>query len=405
MPYQRKTYRLTPVREPPFEPQRGHVSTLLFCTSYATSEREWQTRYLRWLRRAQRSGLNFSKVAIIDDGSPIVPDWAEVLNPNGVESPIMTNREMRKEVDLYHFARNLGRSSVLDFPGWYRSFAYSTMIARAMNASKIIHIESDAAIVSTEMIDYINAFSCGWMSPYSKMYGFPEMAIQIIAGNSLSQFYQLFSKDYDWLRGRVHETALPLTHIVRSFSGDRYVGQADVTRTSDFVCQIPPEREEEFFWWDDALGTSAPPRAGLSAGSELFCLDFKGGGNAVEHCGLGWAAPEEHFRWTVGYDSVVTLPPCVAADAIVFDAQPCLESRLLPFQKIEVYLDDCCLARFKMTQRARIKIDLPATGTGQGQLRFRHPDVLPAHVLSPNISDNRELGLALFSLCLVKSSG
>lgn len=368
------------------------MSTLLFCTSYATDPTEWRLRYRRWTDRVRNSGLRYKKIALIDDGSPLLPDWVKVTEV-GRRSPIFA-----ADVELHHFRDNLGRRTNLDFPGWYRSFAYSVEIAKRINATKIIHIESDAALISKEMVDWANTFHDGWAAPYSAMFGFPEMAIQVIAGSALQGYYDLFSRPYDWLRDRIHETALPYTHVIRPLVGDRYTGEANVGRDADFITQIPSEREDGFAWWETGLGASTPPRAPEVGGDALFRLDFTRAGQAAQSCGLGWAAPEEQFRWTVGLDSRVDLPPGIAAPSLLIDLGPCVEPRRHPFQKLEVHLDGCEIGRFKLKERTRVRVPLPPGGTGAGRLRLHHPDAVTPRSLDPTVADERELGFYVHTI-------
>ena len=368
------------------------MGALVFCTSHATDLAEWRLRYRRWTDRVRNSGLRYKKIALIDDGSPLLPDWVKVTEV-GKRAPLFG-----ADVELHHFPDNLGRRTILDFPGWYRSFAYSVEIAKRINATKIIHIESDAALLSKEAVDWANTFHDGWAAPYSAMYGFPEMAIQVIAGSALQGYYDLFSQPYDWLRDRIHETALPYTHVIRPFVGDRYTGETDVARDSDFLTQIPSAREDGFAWWEQGLGASTPACAPEVGDDALFRLEFTHAGRAAEHCGFGWGAPEESFRWTVGLDSWVTLPPNVPASTLLIDLGPCIEPQRYPFQKLEVHLDGRELGRFKLPERLRVRVPLPVGGTGSGRLRLHHPDAVMARSLDPRLADERELGFYVHTI-------
>lgn len=374
------------------------MSTLLFCTSYANDLEHWRLRYARWTAQARRSGLAFDRMVLIDDGSPVTPPWARVL-PAGDPAPAPRLRE--GEVELHRFSDNLGRRATFDFPGWYRSFAYAGPLARAMGATKLVHVESDAALLSREIVTWINGFDEGWGAPWSEMHGFPEMAIQVIAGSSLATFHALFSQPYDWMRAKLHENLPPYTHVVRCFVGDRYGGEAAVRRDADFVTQAPFGREDGFQWWERALGDGAPAPAAEPGPDALFHWDFAPDGEAVRRSGFGWASLESHYRWTVGLDSWIDLPPDVPATALVFEMSPCAERSRHPFQKLEVHLDGREIGRAKISSPGRWRVPLPPGGTGRGELRLHHPDPAQPRRLVPAIDDGREIGLYMHSLAAV----
>jgi hypothetical protein len=374
------------------------MTTLLFCTSYAETEGSWERRYRRWVQAVQASGLHYDVLAIIDDGSPLLPDWAQTHQvgdvPAGSLSP---SREPR----LFHHAERLGRHDVLDFPGWYRSFAYSVRLARAAGADRIVHIESDAFVLSAEMVDWINGFSDGWAAPYSPTHGFPEMAIQVVAGSSLPTFAELFAKPYDWLKDVNHEQALPFTHVVRPLLGDRYAGNTPISRFADFSTQTPSDREAGFHWWMDGVASSAPA---LPLGDEtvLARLDFGSGGGGWDWCGYGWSLPEDGYRWAVAQDSYLTLPPEFdGAGALLIDIAPCVHPAQVPFQKVEVLLDGVEIGRFKLGRHCTVRLDLPRDRRPGAVLRFHHPDAVDTRLISSASSDTRELAFAVLSVTAV----
>src|SRR5208282_5690067 len=52
--------------------------TLVFCTAFARTLEVWNSRYRRWLNAIQASGLVFDQIMIVDDGSPILPEWNDI---------------------------------------------------------------------------------------------------------------------------------------------------------------------------------------------------------------------------------------------------------------------------------------------------------------------------------------
>ena len=55
----------------------------------------------------------------------------------------MPPEQPQAQAVLFHFKNNLGRPSVYDYPGWFRSFTFVATYAQAYQFEKIVHIESD----------------------------------------------------------------------------------------------------------------------------------------------------------------------------------------------------------------------------------------------------------------------
>lgn len=53
------------------------MSTLVFCTSFSNNPLHWQQRYRKWVDYFESSLLEFDQMLIVDDGSPILPDWSD----------------------------------------------------------------------------------------------------------------------------------------------------------------------------------------------------------------------------------------------------------------------------------------------------------------------------------------
>ena len=53
------------------------------------------------------------------------------------------NFQVGSRASIFHFPDRLGRLAIHNFPGWFRSFTFSVVIARKLNLKKIVHIESD----------------------------------------------------------------------------------------------------------------------------------------------------------------------------------------------------------------------------------------------------------------------
>jgi len=123
--------------------------------------------------------------------------------------------------------------------GWWRSFLYSLTIARHYGYSRIVHIESDAYLLSRRIIDYINGIDQGWTVFWCPRYNCPEPALQVIARNQFDAMEAVAARGLDALTGAIAEMTLPFTHIERAFTGNRYGEfRRSIPSYADFACQI-----------------------------------------------------------------------------------------------------------------------------------------------------------------------
>ncbi len=225
--------------------------TLVFCTAFADGDRNpphgWNVRYKRWLDALLQSKLKFDQILIIDDGSPTLPDWpgVHVLTDLPRSQPAVP-------VVLFHFDTNLGRNGVYEYPGWYRSFAFAAMYADRYHFDKLIHIESDAFLVSDRIQNYFNAVADGWIALWSPRYDYPETGVQIIAGSAVEAFKAFCAHPYSEFSGRPIEPVMPFTKVERQFVGDRYGEYLSyVPQDADWTMQTfaPSSTSDGYFWW------------------------------------------------------------------------------------------------------------------------------------------------------------
>lgn len=219
--------------------------TLVFCTSYCSTHNQWDQRYRRWLDAIRASNLEFSKILIIDDCSESLPGWRDIQI---IEEDSDLN--MSESVALFRFKKHLGRHSDRNFPGWYRSFSFAFFFAQAHGFKKIIHIESDAFLISSRIVEYINKLDDGWVALWCDSHKFPETAIQIVAGKAMALFGSTVSRPYSEFVGKFPEEEFPFTHIERSFVGDRYGEYTNIVpRFADFCTQTVENAPSDYFWW------------------------------------------------------------------------------------------------------------------------------------------------------------
>ena len=228
------------------------MKTLVFCTVAAVGDDPldayWRIRAGRWVDAIQSSRLRADQVLLVDDGSEVLPQWSDTeirrrLNAEQSAAPVV----------MYHFDNRLGRQSDW-FPGWYRSFSFAALYAFRYGFEKVVHIESDAFLISDPVQDYVNGLTAGWTSLWCPRHNIPESSIQIIAGDQMRAFLAMQAQPYEDLRNRgVIENILPFTHVEKRFKGDRYAESNPsaplVPRDADYVAQTVGIYPDSFFWW------------------------------------------------------------------------------------------------------------------------------------------------------------
>ena len=172
---------------------------------------------------------------MIDDGSPYQPQDRDISVNHNLENFVFGEKGT-----IFRFPDRLGRSATLNYPGWFRSFTFSVVIAKRFDFQRILHIESDADILSRRALDFINGRTTGWTVFWCPRYQFPETSLQLICDDSFSALEQIRATPYEthYVNKRIEEH-LPYTHIETSIYGDQfgeYLGE--VPRYADFAVQI-----------------------------------------------------------------------------------------------------------------------------------------------------------------------
>lgn len=192
------------------------MRTLIFCTSYLDNEESWTLRYKPWLQYHRKIGLDGNFICLIDDGGSYCPRNINIFTPDGNSS------SPNSPEFIYRFKNRLGRQSLTSYPGWWRSFFFATPLAMDLNMDRIIHIESDAYILSEKLIRHIQSISTGWTTLWSEHFRLPETAIQIICKDQFPKIAELSKHSPEFLSGKFAENILPFTEVNKSFVGDRY---------------------------------------------------------------------------------------------------------------------------------------------------------------------------------------
>lgn len=236
------------------------MKTAIFCTTYFKNQTFKENRLfspyqsiknhfsrrrvVRWLRYySKRLDLfGAEQLFLIDDGSDINDINVSI---NIIDADCLPD-ELPKGVILFRFNKHLGRSSLSEFPGWWRSFSFSYVLIKKYGFHKIIHIESDAYITRMIMADYIRDLKSGWTCFFCPMYGFPETAIQVICEDSINDLKKIWDDGaVFWSKKMLAEQTLPFDNINKSFNGDRYSEELSnffgiSIDKIDYVCQAHP---------------------------------------------------------------------------------------------------------------------------------------------------------------------
>ena len=214
---------------------RAPISTLLFCTSFCPNEGAWRARPRRWLDHHLALPLVHDAVFVLDDASPFVTTDYDVM----VLKTLPDILAPTPAAFVYQFAAREGRRGVMGHRGWWRSFLYSLTIARRYGYARIVHIESDAYLLSRGIVDHINAIDHGWTVFWCPRYNCPEPSLQVIALDQFDAMAEVAARGLDELTQGIAEMTLPFTHIERAFTGNRYGEfRKTIPGYADFACQV-----------------------------------------------------------------------------------------------------------------------------------------------------------------------
>ena len=117
---------------------------------------------------------------------------------------------------------------------------FAATYAQRYGFQKIIHIESDAYLISERIHSFINEFSNGWIAFYCPRHRFPEAGIQIIAGDAIANYIAISQRPYHHFINQCAENYLPFTPNL-DFIGDRY-GEylSEAPPDADYAVQVHP---------------------------------------------------------------------------------------------------------------------------------------------------------------------
>lgn len=363
------------------------MRTLVFCTAYAAAASVWETRYRIWLDAV--AALGADQVLIVDDGSLTLPGWPELHVFSGdVIGEAFTVRAPGGAM-LFHFRQRLGRAGVLDFPGWHRSFVFAALFAEANGFARVIHLESDALLLSARARAFVAAFSDGWAALYAPRFDMPESAVQVAAGEGLRVMAGFARRPYAEMVGRTHERVMPFTHVERGLVGDRVGETAEALPAGwDYAAQVPSRREAGFY-----------TRSGV-AGARSVTLRFCAGGYGLAALGEGWAAAERRHHWMVDAESTVRVPalPGPGPAVLRLGVTPHVFGDVLTRQRLRVAVNGHPVREFDIMLECVLGCDVPASvlrDSGENIVRLIHPDAAAPSALCSDLGDARRLSVSV----------
>jgi|SRR6185295_7071379 hypothetical protein len=211
------------------------IPTLFFCTSFCRNEAVWRARPRRWLDHHLGLPVAHDAVFVLDDASPFVATDDDVM----VLETLPDTLPATPAAFVYRFAAREGRAGVMGHRGWWRSFLYSLTIARRYGYARIVHVESDAYLLSRRIVEHINAIDHGWTVFWCPRYNCPEPSLQVIASDQFDAMAEVAARGLDKLTQGIAEMTLPFTHIERAFTGNRYGEfRKAIPGYADFACQV-----------------------------------------------------------------------------------------------------------------------------------------------------------------------
>ena len=260
------------------------MRSFLFCTTFFGVDKLYEEapwRYPKWINYYSRNleAFGADRLFLIDDGSS--PEFINVPGATVLEVAETLPSDLPPGPILFRFPNHLGKLRPWippgghGFPGWWRSFTFSLVLAERYGYSKIFHAESDLFVISLRMADHIRRLDRGWTTFSDTVYkdwistlrqprrrwdstfqhwrnrlryllipiGYPiytEPAVQVICRDRFESLRVFLDRGLDfWRTNYLPELAIPFDKVDNTFTGMRY-GEyliSDYPRNADYVAQ------------------------------------------------------------------------------------------------------------------------------------------------------------------------
>jgi hypothetical protein len=135
-------------------------------------------------------------------------------------------------------------------------------------------------------------------------------------------------------------------------------------------------------------------------------ISFGQGGNSEPYKSAGWSKTEEKFTWTEGTSAQLRLPVAATNDTVALKIlmSALIKSPELPFQPVEVYVNDQKVAEWHVGEAAEFVAAIPHDITKLGgvlTINFKTPKATSPKALGLS-ADPRVLGICCLDLELSK---
>lgn len=188
-------------------------------------------RNLEWLRyyRSIKDKIGFDEIILLDNAS----DIEELKKLKGTilnsKDESVIHWEAGSDLTIYRFDDHLARISAWDMPYHWRGFEYTKRLLPL--ADKFLFIDSDCYVLTSRFAEKIKSLSSGWISPWCKMYKFPETGLQILNKDSFNLFDKFPIPGYSHYITQSAETFYTFTGVIDA-TGDRH-GEKGLPQTTD----------------------------------------------------------------------------------------------------------------------------------------------------------------------------
>jgi len=214
----------------------------LFCCGTATQTSQGQSGLWRWwyYYRPLKDLFGATHYAVNNDGNVNLPNERFVKLHDGTK-PIDTLNE--DQLNVIHWPTSLPRKSQYACPGYYRSVSTLADIAVRQNFDKLVYIEWDFWVLSTEMMREIARVEHGLIAYWVPFYVFPECNI-IVCGKDQMKCLKVYSDRLgakeDMTAETIAEVTFPWTEVRKHRIGDRYPEHTDLLPMgAEYCAQLP----------------------------------------------------------------------------------------------------------------------------------------------------------------------
>lgn len=212
------------------------MKTLLFAPLFLDEPGRME-RNIRWIEyyRDLKDQLGYDEILMVDNAST-----ANQIAQFVRKAPEV--KIMRRSTRI----TNLGKCG---YGYWYKAHSIAASYALSRGYNRIIHIDTDAYVLTPRFCSFINSIETGWHTVWCDRWKFPEVNIQIIGGTNLLEAMLDFHSEVflSFYPNEPAEKHMPFTDVHKQFHGDRY-GEMGVKQQPymDYYCQAKDEDQFVF---------------------------------------------------------------------------------------------------------------------------------------------------------------